>query len=31
VGHGTDLLHRHRHEAPRLQGWLEVASERISP
>src|SRR5205823_6008988 len=26
VGHGTDLLNRHRHEAPFLQVLLEVAS-----
>ena len=26
VSHGTDLLHRHRHEAPFLQVGREVAS-----
>ena len=25
VGHGTDLMNRHRHEAPLLQVFLEVS------
>jgi DNA-binding winged helix-turn-helix (wHTH) protein len=31
VGHGTDVMYRNRHEAPLLQVFRELPSERRSP